>query len=47
MNKMVMLAREITKKDIDLGNGTERRSTRLSPIFKTLNLNIPIKNSKK
>ncbi len=47
MKKMVMLAREITKKEIDLGIGTERSSTRLSPIFKTLNLNIPIKNNEK
>ncbi|MHA1585932.1 MAG: hypothetical protein ACTSUW_01235 [Candidatus Heimdallarchaeota archaeon] len=47
MKKMVMLAREITKKEIDLGIGTERSSTRLSPIFKTLNLNIPIENNKK
>ncbi|NHJ33604.1 MAG: hypothetical protein FK732_12155 [Asgard group archaeon] len=47
MKKMVMLAREITKKEIDLGIGTERSSTRLSPIFKTLDLNIPIKKGEK
>ncbi len=46
LKRMVMLAREITKKEIDLGIGTERSSTRLSPIFKTLNLNIPIKDGK-
>ncbi len=46
MKIMVMLAREITKKEIDLGIGTERSSTRLSPIFKTIDLNIPIKDGK-
>lgn len=39
-----MLAREITIKEIELGIGKERSSTRLSPIFKTIDLNIPIKN---
>ena len=42
-----MLAREITMKEIEMGIGTERSSTRLSPIFKTLDLNIPIKKGKK
>ncbi len=41
-----MLAREITQKEIELGIGKERSSTRLSPIFKTIDLNIPIKNAK-
>lgn len=36
-----MLAREITHKEIELGIGTERSSTRLSPIYKTITLNIP------
>ncbi|MEA2069790.1 MAG: hypothetical protein U9O98_00715 [Asgard group archaeon] len=44
MIKLVMLAREITKKEIEVGIGTERSSTRLAPIFKTLHLNIPLKN---
>ncbi len=41
-----MLAREITIKEIELGIGKERSSTRLSPIFKTIDLYIPIKNGK-
>ncbi|NHJ06255.1 MAG: hypothetical protein EAX90_15620 [Candidatus Heimdallarchaeota archaeon] len=44
MLKLVMIAREITKKEIELGIGKERSSTRLSPIFKTIDLNVPIKN---
>jgi mannose-1-phosphate guanylyltransferase len=47
MKKLVMIAREITQKEIDLGIGTERSGTRLSPIFKTLDLNIPIKEKEK
>lgn len=39
-----MLAREITKKEISLGIGSENSSTRLSPIFKTLHMNVPIKD---
>ena len=46
MKKLVLLAREITKKEIKLGIGTENSSTRLSPIFKTLHMNVPIKNGK-
>lgn len=46
LKHLIMLAREITNKEINLGIGTERSSTRLSPIFKTLDLNIPIKNRK-
>ncbi|MHA1212522.1 MAG: hypothetical protein ACTSSH_08680, partial [Candidatus Heimdallarchaeota archaeon] len=34
------------QKEIEMGIGTERSGTRLSPIFKTLDLNIPIKGSK-
>jgi hypothetical protein len=41
-----MLAREITKKEISLGIGSENSSTRLSPIFKTLHMNVPIKDGK-
>jgi len=41
-----MIAREITQKEIAMGIGTERSGTRLSPIFKTLDLNIPIENKK-
>ena len=41
-----MLAREITVKEIELGIGKERSSTRLSPIFKTIDLNVPIKDRK-
>jgi mannose-1-phosphate guanylyltransferase len=47
MKQLVMLAREITQKEIELGIGTERSGTRLSPIFKTLDINIPIKAGKK
>ena len=46
MRKLVMLAREITKKEIELGIGSENSSTRLSPIFKTLHMNVPIKANK-
>ncbi|MBD3191022.1 MAG: hypothetical protein GF308_10280, partial [Candidatus Heimdallarchaeota archaeon] len=41
-----MLAREITHQEIELGIGTERSSTRLSPIYKTITLNIPYKKRK-
>ena len=44
--KLVMIAREITAKEIALGIGTERSGTRLSPIFKTLDLYLPIKEKK-
>ena len=44
MKKLVMIAREITKKEIEMGIGKERSSTRLSPIFKTIDLNVPIKD---
>ena len=47
MKKLVMLAREITEMEIKQGIGTERSSTRLVPIFKTLNINIPIHAGKK
>ncbi|MHA1155325.1 MAG: hypothetical protein ACTSQK_04380 [Candidatus Heimdallarchaeota archaeon] len=46
MKKLVMLAREITAKEIELGIGKERSSTRVSPIFKTIDLNVPIKEGK-
>ncbi|MHA1440663.1 MAG: hypothetical protein ACTSPK_02210 [Candidatus Heimdallarchaeota archaeon] len=46
MRKLVMLAREITKKEISLGIGSENSSTRLSPIFKTLHMNVPIIDGK-
>ncbi|MBN1328266.1 MAG: hypothetical protein JXA54_02220 [Candidatus Heimdallarchaeota archaeon] len=45
MKILVMIAREITQKEIKLGIGTELSGTRLSPIFKSLDLNIPIKNN--
>ncbi|MFW9922344.1 MAG: hypothetical protein ACFFDW_03545 [Candidatus Thorarchaeota archaeon] len=44
MKKLVMLAREITEKEISKGIGTEQSSTRLSPIYKTIDLNVPIKD---
>ena len=47
MKKLVLLAREITQKEIELGIGKEHSSTRLFPIFKTIDLKIPIKNGKK
>ncbi|NHJ38681.1 MAG: hypothetical protein FK731_01520 [Asgard group archaeon] len=47
MKRLIMLAREITQKEIELGIGTEPSGTRLSPIFKTLDLYIPIKSGKK
>ncbi|NHJ49676.1 MAG: hypothetical protein FK733_17935 [Asgard group archaeon] len=47
MKKLVMIAREITQIEIEKGIGTERSGTRLSPIFKTLDLNIPIKEGQK
>ncbi|NHJ84536.1 MAG: hypothetical protein FK734_03690 [Asgard group archaeon] len=46
MIKLVLLAREITQKEIAVGIGTEQSSTRLTPIFKTLDLRIPIHNGK-
>ena len=46
MKKLVMIAREITQKEIEMGIGKERSSTRLTPIFKTIDLNVPIKNNK-
>ncbi|HUT82928.1 MAG TPA: hypothetical protein VMZ29_17160 [Candidatus Bathyarchaeia archaeon] len=47
MKLLVMIAREITQKEIDMGIGSELSGTRLSPIFKTLDLNIPIKDNKR
>lgn len=47
MKQLIMLAREITQKEIELGIGTEPSGTRLSPIFKTLDINIPIKAGKR
>ncbi len=44
---LVMIAREITQKEINLGIGSELSGTRLSPIFKTLDLNIPIKDNQR